>query len=197
MKEKKYIEVLWCGRGGQGAITASKLVASAAFDEGFKGITTAPSFGAERRGAPVSAFLRLAYEPIRIFSQITDPDIIVILDPTLLPVLNLAEKFEKNKKIIINSTKEPSDLGLEKFDLVGIADVAKASFDNDLTFAGVAILNTPILGALVKTTELILFSSIEKAIRDTFSLENAELNLKAANTIYNSTKLYKNGVIKK
>ncbi len=191
-KSKKYTEVIWYGRGGQGAITASQIIADVAYSEGYKGVTTAPSFGAERRGAPVAAFLRLSEETIRIFSQISDPDIVIVLDPTLLPILNLHEKFRDETIVIINSTKSPEDLKLSKFKKVGIADITKIALENNLTIAGSAILNTPILGAFVKTTGIVPFSSVETAISKKFAKDEgkAKLNVFAAQQTYESTRVY-------
>ncbi len=191
-KEKKYTEVIWFGRGGQGAITASQLIAEGAYQEGFAGVTTAPSFGAERRGAPVAAFLRLAHEPIRIFSQISDPDIIVVLDPTLLPILKLQEKYRSDAVIIVNSTRSPEELQLDSFKKVGVADVTRIALDNNLTIAGSAILNTPILGAFVKTTGLVSLEGVEKSISKKFSDDKALLNIAAARQTFEATKVHEN-----
>jgi 2-oxoacid:acceptor oxidoreductase gamma subunit (pyruvate/2-ketoisovalerate family) len=192
IEEKKYIEVIWYGRGGQGAITASQLVAEAAYIQNYKGITTAPSFGAERRGAPVAAFLRLSSEPIRIFSQVSHPDIVVVLDPTLIDALDLPSKFNHNIKVIINSTKTPDELKLNMFKEVAVADITRVALENNLTMAGVAILNTPILGAFVKATNLVSMESIKQAIEKKFSAEKAKLNFHTAELIYHSTVIYSN-----
>ena len=77
-------EVRWHGRGGQGAITTAQYLAHAAYLSGFRGVTSAPSFGAERRGAPVTASSRLSHTPLRIFSQVECPDMVVVLDESLL-----------------------------------------------------------------------------------------------------------------
>ena len=188
--DKKYTEVIWHGRGGQGAITASQLIAQVAYFEGYRGVTTAPSFGAERRGAPVAAFLRLSQEPIRVFSQVSDPDVIVVLDPTLLPIINLEEKYNKDSTVIVNSTKTQDELNIRNFRKVGIADVTRIAMENDLTMAGVAILNTPILGAFVRTTELVTLSSVEKSIINKFSREKAAMNILAAQLTYEATQIY-------
>ena len=192
-KEKKYIEVIWHGRGGQGAITASQLIAEGAYREGFKGVTTAPSFGAERRGAPVASFLRLSQEPIRSFSNVSDPDIVVVLDPTLLPLLNLQNVYRHDATVIVNSTQTPEQIGIEKFQKVGVADVTRIALDNELTLAGSAILNTPILGAFVKTTGLVPMELVEASISSKFSAEKAPLNIAAARQTYETTKVYENG----
>jgi len=188
-KEKKYTEVIWYGRGGQGAITASQIIAEAAHSEGYRGITTAPSFGAERRGAPVAAFLRLSPEPIRIFSQIYSPDVIVILDPSLLPILKLHEKYRPETAIIINSRNRPEEMELQHFKKVGVADVTRVARDNNLTMAGVAILNTPILGAFVKVTGLVSMDAVGRAIENKFG-DKAEINFKTAHIIYDTTEVF-------
>ncbi len=192
MNKSKYTEVIWYGRGGQGAITASQIVAQVAYTEGYKGVTTAPSFGAERRGAPVAAFLRLSNEPVRKFSQVNNPDVIVVLDPTLLPILKLEQKYDKRATVIVNSTMSPEELNLAQFKKVGIADITSIALENNLTMAGVAILNTPILGAFVKTTNLVTLSSVEKAIIAKFSREKAALNILAAQMTFESTRIYTN-----
>lgn len=191
---KKYTEVIWFGRGGQGAITASQLIADAAYNEGYGGVTTAPSFGAERRGAPVASFLRLSSEPIRIFSKVTDPDIIVVLDPTLLPVINLQEQFRSDACVVVNSRQEPEELGLAGFRRVGVADVTTAALENGLTQSGVPILNTPILGAVIKVTGLVSMSGVEKAIMKKFGDTKAATNILAAQMMYEKTRIFEREV---
>lgn len=188
--EKKYTEVIWYGRGGQGAITASQIIAEAASLEGYCGVTTAPSFGAERRGAPVAAFLRLSHEPIRIFSQVSTPDVIVVLDPTLLPVLDLQNRQGGGVALILNSKKTPAEHSLRGFSRIGVADVTSVSLENGLTLAGVAILNTPILGAFVRITGLVKLSTVEQIISKKFQGEKSDLNVRTARIVYETTRVY-------
>jgi len=189
-KNKKYTEIIWYGRGGQGAITASQLIAEAADIEGYPGITTAPSFGAERRGAPVAAFLRLSMEPIRIFSQVTNPDYAVILDPTLLPVLNLPAKLDPSTVVLVNSTNTPDDLGLSVFKKVGTADITRIALERGLKTAGVPILNTPILGSFVKLTSLLKLESVIESIKWKFGETKGKKNIEAASAAFNETRIY-------
>lgn len=189
-KNKKYTEIIWYGRGGQGAITASQLIAEAADIEGYPGITTAPSFGAERRGAPVAAFLRLSMEPIRIFSQVTNPDYAVILDPTLLPVLNLPAKLDPSTVVLVNTTKTPEELGLSVFKKVGTADITRIALERGLKTAGVPILNTPILGSFVKLTSLLKMESVIESIKEKFGENKGKKNIEAASAAYNETRIY-------
>ncbi|MEM2568110.1 MAG: 2-oxoacid:acceptor oxidoreductase family protein, partial [Candidatus Bathyarchaeia archaeon] len=99
---KKVIEVRWHGRGGQGAWTASELLARAAVYEG-KYIQSFPEFGPERMGAPVSAFTRISTEPIRIHCAVYNPDVVVVLDPTLLKAVPVTDGMSENGRLIINS----------------------------------------------------------------------------------------------
>jgi len=102
------VEIRFHGRGGQGAVKGSDILAVAAFHEG-KEVQAFPFFGVERRGAPVTAFTRISNEEIRIHCYIYDPDVLVILDPTLICAVPLSDGLKENGKIIINSMKEPSE----------------------------------------------------------------------------------------
>jgi 2-oxoacid:acceptor oxidoreductase gamma subunit (pyruvate/2-ketoisovalerate family) len=185
---KKYTEIIWYGRGGQGAITASQIAAAAAHHDGYHGITTAPSFGAERRGAPVAAFLKLSRDKaVKSFSAINNPDVIVVLDPTLLSAINLTEKYDRNVTVVINSTKTPAELNLDYFKTVATADITRVALENGLTNEGMTILNTPILGAFVRATNLISMESVKKSIYEKFSAKKAEKNYTTAEIIYAAT----------
>ena len=108
----KLLEVRWHGRGGLGAVTSAELVARAAISEG-KYAQSFPSFGPERRGAPVLAFLRISDEFIRIRTNIYEPDVVVVIDPTLLSVVDIVSGLKEKGKIIINSRKSPGELKSE------------------------------------------------------------------------------------
>ena len=105
----EFLEVRWHGRGGLGAVTSAELVARAAIEEG-KYAQSFPLFGPERRGAPVMAFLRISDEFIRMRTDVTEPEIVVVLDPTLLRIVNVTAGLKENGKIIINSRKSPEQL---------------------------------------------------------------------------------------
>src|SRR4030042_3122555 len=102
------VEIRFHGRGGQGAVKASDILAMAAFKEG-KEVQAFPFFGVERRGAPVTAFTRISDVPIRIHCYIYDPDILVILDPTLIGAVPLTDGLKPGGRVIINTTREPAD----------------------------------------------------------------------------------------
>jgi 2-oxoacid:acceptor oxidoreductase gamma subunit (pyruvate/2-ketoisovalerate family) len=158
------IEVRWHGRGGQGAISSSQLLAQAAFLAGFRGVTSAPTFGAERRGAPVSASNRLSKEPLRTFSQIEHPDAVVVLDDTLLEVADATAGLSDEGWVIINSHADPGELGLNGDFSVATADATRIATELGLVVAGSVIVNTAMLGAFAKTTGLVSLDDIEHSI---------------------------------
>ena len=141
-------EVRFHGRGGQGAVTAANILAMAAFKEG-KDVQAFPIFGVERRGAPVAAFMRMDEKPIDIKTQIYEPDAIVVLDPTLLEVVDVAKGLKTGGIIILNTTKGPNDFefGDAKCFTVDATSIAVA---NHLGTKTNPIVNTAILGAFSK-----------------------------------------------
>ncbi len=110
------IEIKCTGRGGQGAVTFSQILAIAAFEEGYPVVQAMPTFGVERRGAPSFSFTRLSKEMcFGIRSQIYTPDVVVVLDPSLLKDLNVTEGLKKNGIVIINTNKPANKLGIKNF----------------------------------------------------------------------------------
>ena len=169
------IEIRFHGRGGQGAVTAAKILAKAAFYDG-KYSQGFPFFGVERRGAPVMAFTRIDDKKIIIRSQIYNPDYVIVQDPTLLDAVNVVEGLKEEGIVVINTTKENLDLGFKTYtiDATGIA----------LDVLGVPIVNTTMLGAFVGATKLISLESLKRAILDTFKGKLGEKNAKAAEVAY-------------
>ena len=185
------LEIRWHGRGGQGAITAAKIIAQAAFVKGYRGITAAPSFGAERRGAPVSASTRIASEPVLVVSQVENPDIVVVLDHTLLKYPDVLQGLSPKGWLIVNSPLSPKELGVKGEFNVATADATKVCQDLGLIVAGLVIVNTAILGALLKATKIVDMPVLEKVMRERFSKTTVEINLSAINKTYEITKLGK------
>ncbi|MDR1695532.1 MAG: 2-oxoacid:acceptor oxidoreductase family protein [Endomicrobium sp.] len=144
----KMIEVRWHGRGGQGAKTAALLFAEAVLATG-KYIQAFPEYGPERMGAPVQSFNRVSEDPITVHSGVTNPDFVVILDPTLIESVAVTEGVGKDGKIIVNtsfSAQEISNqLGIDASQVyvVNASQIAKETIGKDYP-------NTPLLGALVK-----------------------------------------------
>lgn len=169
-------EIRLHSRGGQGGVTAAKLMALAAFRDG-KYATAAPFYGAERRGAPIVSFIRIDDQPIKIYSQIHQPDLVVVLDSSILDLVNVFDGLKPDGKVLINAPAIPpavSGYTAYAVDLTGIA------LKTNLVVAGSPILNTPVIGALAKMG---LFSreSAQAAIKEMFSDER---NLNAAMMAY-------------
>ena len=155
MSETETIEIIIHGRGGQGAVTACEIIAEAAFLSGnFVDVHAYPSFGAERRGAPVQAYAKLSLnETIWDRAQIENPNILIIFDETVL-TKDIASSLKPGGIFIINSEKEP-EFFLNKYNLsnltkILVADISTLALDKNLTIDGNPVINTPILGLLSK-----------------------------------------------
>lgn len=178
--KRKCIDVRWHGRGGQGAVTAAMILAEAAYYQGFKGVTAAPFFGAERRGAPVIATTRFSIEPIRTFSLVEQPDVVVVLDETLLRVVDVTAGMRPDGIVLINTAKSPEAVHLAAPVNIGTTNASEWARKADLFVAGAVIFNTTILGGFSKVTGLVGMESIEKALRNHFKGEAGEKNVTGA-----------------
>ncbi len=147
-------EIRWHGRGGQGAVTSAELVARAAINEG-KYAHAFPSFGPERRGAPVLAFVRIdSKQPIKIRAEITQPDAVVVLDPSLLRIANVTSGLKTNGIIVVN-TKKPAEQIRQEFSINwSLATIDATSIAREIL--GVNITNTTMAGALIRANGGIL-----------------------------------------
>jgi len=169
-------EVRWHGRAGQGVITVSRLLGLAGMMEG-KHIQAFPEFGPERIGAPMTGFTRISEKPIEIHSKIYSPDLVMVLDQTLLPIQNVSEGLKSKGSLIVNSTKPPNEI-LSQLGLKGPSCLCV-----DATGISLNILkssrgfNTVMLGALTKVTEVVSMKSLEEAVRSRFSGELLARNL--------------------
>jgi pyruvate ferredoxin oxidoreductase gamma subunit len=188
LAEKTAYEIRWHGRGGQGAVTSAKILAEAAFRSGFVGVTSQPSFGAERRGAPITASTRLAHEPIRVLSQVTTPDIVIVLDDSLLRVANATAGLKPGGMVIVNTTHTAEELGLGGDTQVVTSDVTGAAQAADLIVGGQPMVSTAILGAVAAATGLITMESVEAAVEHAFSGKAAAKNIEAARIAFDCTK---------
>jgi len=159
------IEIRIHGRGGQGAVIASKLLASAVFREG-KHVQSFPSFGVERRGAPVTAFTRIDDRPIRLRCQIYEPDHLVILDPTLLKAVDVTAGLKPGGWVIINSSRPPSSFELPPCYRVATVDANAIAIRHRLGPANAPIVNTAILGAFARITGIVGLAAILEAVRE-------------------------------
>jgi len=167
----KMVEIRWHGRGGQGAKTASLLLADAAFNTG-KYVQGFPEYGPERMGAPISAYNRISDERCSIHSNIYEPDYVVVVDATLLTAVDVTGGLKKEGAIIINSSRPPEELKplLEGYEgQVYTIDAGKIAEEE----IGRNIPNTPMLGAVVKVSGIIpeeeLFKDMEASMKHKFA----------------------------
>lgn len=179
------VEVRWHGRGGLGAVTSAELIARAAISEG-KYAQSFPSFGPERRGAPVLAFLRISDEVIRIRTAIREPDIVVVLDPGLLRAVDVTAGLKRNGKLIINSTKSPGKLKAEFGYSWPVAAVDATRIARETI--GMPITNTAMIGALLKVIDTVQFESVAEQLRERFGAR-AQGNVDAMTRAYTETVL--------
>ncbi|MCX8015510.1 MAG: 2-oxoacid:acceptor oxidoreductase family protein, partial [candidate division WOR-3 bacterium] len=159
------LEIRWHGRGGQGAKTAALLFGEAALETG-KYIQAFPEYGPERMGAPVVAFNRLSDEIIRTHSGIKEPDIVVVLDPTLIEVANVIEGLKDGGILLINTEETPEEIK-RRYNLVGknIKIFCVNASKIALECIGRDVPNTPMLGALVKVTGVFNYDSMMASIQ--------------------------------
>lgn len=170
------IEIRWHGRGGQGAVTSVELMALAAIEEG-KFAQGFPSFGPERRGAPVAAFNRVDDHRIRVRSGVYHPDVVVVLDESLVSLVNVTEGLKPTGVLIVNTTKTVKELrDILKYDgRLATVDATGIAWKE----LGVPITNTTMLGALVNVTKLVKFDSLKTPITHRFG-RLAQKNIAAA-----------------
>ncbi len=180
-------EIRWHGRAGQGIVTAGELLAESAMEEG-KYFQAFPDYGPERMGAPIRAFTRISDAPIDIHCQITSPDVVVIVDPTVIGVVNVTEGLKENGTIIVNTPQTPaamrSHLGFQTGKVFTV-DATRISLDT----LGRAMPNTPMLGALVKATRLVsldgLIGFTKSRLGSKFRAQVVEANVKSIERAYN------------
>ena len=181
------IEIKAIGRGGEGAVTFSHILAISAFEEGYKVVQAMPSFGVERRGAPSFSFTRISKEDeLEVRSEIYNPDIVVVFDPTLLKSIDVTEGLKKNGMLIINSKKSAEELDVKGRFEVRIVDATSVA----LKLFGRNIVNTAMLGAFSAATKLVSIESIYKAIEQTFEKNPKliDLNKQAVKETYENVK---------
>ncbi len=180
---KKILEVRWHGRGGQGAWTASELLARAAIAEG-KYIQSFPEFGPERMGAPVTAFTRISTEPIKIHCAVYSPDVVAVLDPTLLKTVNVADGLNQEAgNIIVNSIENPVEIRKMLKSNAGKVWTIGAS-EISMKILGMPITNTAMLGAVARITEIVSLETIEKMINERFRADVATKNFAVVKEAY-------------
>lgn len=153
IKKDGLLEIRWHGRAGQGVVTAAELLAETALGEG-KYFQAFPEYGPERMGAPIRAYTRISESPISMHCQITRPDVVAVLDPTLLGVIDVTDGLTEEGALIVNTPLGPSELRSKIDDFPGkvyTVDATRIALDTlkrNLT-------NTPMLGALLRVVEAV------------------------------------------
>jgi pyruvate ferredoxin oxidoreductase gamma subunit len=181
VNDSSLIEIRWHGRGGQGAVTSTEMLAQAAIAEG-KYAQAFPSFGPERRGAPVQAFNRVdSGAPVRIRADITEPDYVVVLDPGLLGKVNVTSGLKKEGKVIVNTRKTPAEIQSEFGIKYPVATVNATRIAREVL--GVPIVNTTMLGAVIKITGVVDKKSTNDPLMKRFG-KLGDRNIKAMETAY-------------
>jgi len=177
------IEIRIHGRGGQGAVVASAVLASALFYDG-RYVQAFPAFGVERRGAPVMAFTRWDFKPIRIRTNVYRPDHVIILDWTLiLEGVDVTTGLKEGGWILVNSSKEDLEVGDVSKYKVALVDAGALAVRHNLGTPTAPVVNTAILGAFSKITGMVTIGSVIRAIRDNVP-DKQEENVTAAREAY-------------
>ncbi len=180
------IEIRIHGRGGQGAVVASKLLADAVFKEG-KHVQVFPEFGVERRGAPVAAFARIDTQPINLRCKVYEPDCVVVLDPTLLASIDVTAGLKEGGLVLINSDKLPQDFNIDKKFTVETVDATSIAVKHHLGSRATPIVNTAIVGAFAKISGLVKIESVLEAVKEEVPVKPDE-NAAAASEAYDIAK---------
>jgi len=179
-------EIIFYGRGGQGSVTAANLLASAALKSGNRGVQAFPFFGAERRGAPVKAFARISDEEIFVRSQITEPDVVVVLDTGVMDAIDVTQGLKEDGVILLNTNQEADDFSFTQ--KIATVDATSIALKNNILVGGIPVVNTPMTGALVRIIKGVEIEALKEAMRERFG-KQAESNARAAEEAYREVKL--------
>nr|HID12963.1 pyruvate synthase [Anaerolineae bacterium] len=175
------IEIRWHGRGGQGVVTAGKLLAETAMGTG-QYFQAFPDYGPERMGAPIRAYTRLSPEPITIHSQIEEPNVVLVLDPTLLGTVPVTEGLKEDGTLLVNTSMSPAEVRRATGFHTGKVFTVDASHIA-IEEMGREITNTPMLGAFARATGLLDVETLVEQVRAWFgkkvSPEVIEANIRA------------------
>ncbi|MBI1747013.1 MAG: 2-oxoacid:acceptor oxidoreductase family protein [Acidobacteria bacterium] len=186
------IEIRIHGRGGQGAVVASSLLAKAYAYEGFH-VQAFPEFGVERRGAPVLSFIRVDEKPIRLRTKVYQPNHIIVLDSALLKFIDVTAGLDPNGIIILNSPLKPGEVKLNGSWIVATVNASEIAAECGIGTATSPIANTAILGAYARAVPLLPLMSVTKAIEETFGGKSRN-NLMAVEKAFENTALPSNFV---
>ena len=176
------IEVRFHGRGGQGAVIASRILAEAAFMEGYD-VSAFPYFGVERRGAPVTAFTRMDKRPIRVKSQIYEPDYVVVLDPSLMKAIDVLKGLKEGGKVLVNTGKKPEELSLNAN--VATVDATSIALRHGLGSRTAPIVNSAMVGAFARISGIVSIEAVMESVKHNVPVKHEE-NALAAKEAYES-----------
>jgi 2-oxoacid:acceptor oxidoreductase gamma subunit (pyruvate/2-ketoisovalerate family) len=182
------IQIRWHGRGGQGAITAAKVVAEAAFRSGYGGVVMAPTFGTERRGAPVTTSLKISRNKIYDLSPITTPDIVVVLDHMILHEVDVTSGLRPGGWIIMNSPRPAEEHAFPGY-RTAVANATRLGVEAGLRKG---VVNTGIIGALGRASGLVGIDMLAETIAAEFAGRHPEANALAARLVYDATLMHDN-----
>jgi pyruvate ferredoxin oxidoreductase gamma subunit len=188
--KKGLVEIRFHGRGGQGAKTAADLLAQVALELG-KYIQAFPEYGPERAGAPMRSFVRISDKPINLHCGVESPDIVVVIDPTLIGNKDITDGVNKDSVIVVNTDKKPEDVR-KKLNIsegkIFTVDATKIALEE----TGLPFPNTPMLGALIKATEIVPLNDLKERLKIKFgkklTSEKLQGNLNAVERAYKETK---------
>lgn len=193
-QENKIINIVIHGRGGQGAVTASQIIVEAAYlSKNFADVTAFPSFGAERRGAPIQAYAKLSKnKKIWDRSSIEEPDILIVFDESVLSD-EIVSSLKQDGIFIVNSSKDPDffklNYSLSDNTKIIVADINKLAIENELIIDGNPIVNTPILGLLAKALPDLSLENLKKIVSKRMNEELSKLNNKLIEDGYKLAKI--------
>lgn len=180
-------EIIWHGRGGQGVVVAAQILAESAYLQGYKGVTSAPTFGPERRGAPLTASTKISDMPLRTFSQIETADIAVVLDSSLFKIVDIAGSIKDGGLIIINTNLHPDDFKFKRNLKIAVIDAVKVAWKFHLLKEGAPVVNTPLLGAFARAAGLVSLEYIEKGLAKKLPKKVVAANSMALKDAYEQT----------
>ena len=185
------LEVIWHGRGGQGVVIVAQILAESAYLQGFKGVTSAPTFGPERRGAPLTASTRISDTPIRTFSQIVKADIAVVLDPTLFGIVDIFGSLKPKGLLLVNTQQKADEVQVPGSFTIATLDAAAVAIRFHLLKEGAPMVNTPMLGVLSKASGLVSLENLEKGLKWKLKGGPAATNIAALRAAYEETDIKK------
>ncbi len=184
------IEIRWHGRGGQGAKTGALFLAEAAIKEG-KYSQGFPEYGPERMGAPMKGFTRIDDQPIKVHCDVASPQVVIVLDPTLLDAVDVGEGLKEDGILLVNTTQDPGWVR-EKLHITGRKIYTVDATGISIQEIGRAIPNTPMIGAFIRTTGLLkpetIYEDIRRKFGKKFDERVTEGNIRAIKRAYEEVK---------